>query len=256
MPSAHGQFVWHDLKTSSRKAAQSFYPAITSWGIQQSEVSPKYDMWTNHGIPVGGVEELSDALIPEHIGPHWLPYVCVYDVDACTRQVSAIGGTVRLAPTEIPTVGDWAVVADPQGALIGLFEPDGAAPAGGETPGVGEFSWHELMAADYKAAFEFYREIFQWEKIREFDMGLMGMYFIFGKNGQTYGGMFNRTPDMPAPNWLSYVRVPDVHRAANEVTRLGGKVVMGPTEVPGGDWIAQCIDAQGATFALHTPKAT
>jgi predicted enzyme related to lactoylglutathione lyase len=111
------------------------------------------------------------------------------------------------------------------------------------------------MTADYKAAFEFYRQLFQWEKVSEFDMGAMGIYFMYGQKGQTYGGMFNRRPEMPPPNWLSYIRVDDVKNVAQTVQQLNGKVLNGPMEVPGGDWIAQCMDPQGAAFALHTPKS-
>jgi predicted enzyme related to lactoylglutathione lyase len=111
------------------------------------------------------------------------------------------------------------------------------------------------MTNDYKAAFEFYKALLKWERISEADMGPLGMYFMFGQNGQTYGGMFNRTPEMPPPNWLPYVRVDDVTTAVDAVKRNGGTVMNGPMEVPGGDWIAQCLDAQGAAFALHTPKA-
>jgi predicted enzyme related to lactoylglutathione lyase len=63
--------------------------------------------------------------------------------------------------------------------------------------------------------------------------------------------MFNRSPNMPAANWLSYVRVGDVKSIAAKVQELGGRVLNGPMEVPGGDWIAQCLDPQGAAFALH-----
>ena len=56
---------------------------------------------------------------------------------------------------------------------------------------------------------------------------------------------------MPPPNWLSYIRVDAVKPVADQVAQLGGTVINGPMEVPGGDWIAQCIDPQGAAFALH-----
>jgi hypothetical protein len=75
---------------------------------------------------------------------------------------------------------------------------------------------------------------------------------MFGQRGETYGGMFNRSPTMPPPNWLSYVRVGDVKSSVGRVKELGGTVLNGPMEVPGGDWVAQCLDPQGAAFALHT----
>jgi hypothetical protein len=69
------------------------------------------------------------------------------------------------------------------------------------------------------------------------------------------GGMFNKTPEMPAPpHWLYYVRVDDVDRVAGEVPKAGGTVLNGPMDVPGGDRIAQCMDPQGAAFAIHHTK--
>ena len=134
---------------------------------------------------------------------------------------------------------------------LGIFEPAGVPPVHAGPPNIGEFSWHELSTTDYKAAAEFYRAIFKWEKISDYDMGEMGMYSMFGQRGEMYGGMFNGRPDIPPPNWLSYVRVEGVKPVADKVKQLGGTVFNGPMEVPGGDWVAQCVDPQGAAFALH-----
>ena len=116
---------------------------------------------------------------------------------------------------------------------------------------IGEFSWHELATDDYKSATNFYRALFKWEKTSDYDMGESGIYSMFGQGGQVYGGVFNRPPEIPAPNWLCYIRVEDVKRTADKIKQLGGSVMTGPMEVPGGDWIAQCMDPQGATFAIH-----
>ena len=81
------------------------------------------------------------------------------------------------------------------------------------------------------------------------------MYQMFSRNGVMLGGMFNASPQMPAPpGWLHYVLVDDVNRAVEAVTSGGGQVLNGPMEVPGGDWIAQCTDPQGAMFAVHARK--
>jgi predicted enzyme related to lactoylglutathione lyase len=154
-----------------------------------------------------------------------------------------------MGPKEVPNVGAWAIIADPQGATIGIYEP--AYPRLASAIRDGEFAWHELTTSDFAAAGEFYHKMFRWDQISDYDMGDHGIYRMFGQRGDTYGGMFNRSPNMPAPNWLSYVRVGDVKAAANKVQELGGRVLNGPMEVPGGDWIAQCLDPQGAAFALH-----
>jgi predicted enzyme related to lactoylglutathione lyase len=92
------------------------------------------------------------------------------------------------------------------------------------------------------------------------DMGEMGIYQMFGPEtdvGFSYGGMYSQEAGYPAPpHWLYYIMVPDVDAALARVTELGGQILRGPMEVPGGDMIAQCMDPQGGAFALHALKAT
>jgi predicted enzyme related to lactoylglutathione lyase len=248
---AHGRFVWHELAVPSPDAAQTFYTQVTPWKTQPWDHSPDYTLLTNEGTPLGGIAQLTADLAARGVPPHWLPYVSVYDVDACARQAVSLGGQLRMGPKEVPNVGAWAVVADPQGAVLGIYEPANV-PREAAPPRVGDFSWHELTTSDYNAGAEFYRALFRWEHVSDFDMGEMGIYSMFGQRGETYGGMFNRSPTMPPANWLSYVRVGDVKSSVGRVKELGGTVLNGPMEVPGGDWVAQCLDPQGAAFALHT----
>lgn len=82
-------------------------------------------------------------------------------------------------------------------------------------------------------------------------MGEAGIYYMFGQRGQVYGGIYNRPPELPTTSWLCYIRVERVQSTAEKIAAIGGAVVNGPMEVPGGDWIAQCMDPQRATFAIH-----
>jgi predicted enzyme related to lactoylglutathione lyase len=118
---------------------------------------------------------------------------------------------------------------------------------------VGEFSWHELAATNHAEIFPFYAELFGWNAMETLDLGAMGTYQVFGRAGVPLGGMFNKGDAIPGPPfWLYYIRVDDVAAAVGRVTELGGQVLNGPTEVPGGDMVAQCLDPQGAAFALHS----
>jgi predicted enzyme related to lactoylglutathione lyase len=245
-----GTFVWHELTTDDPVAAKSFYTQIAPWETKEWDDSIEYTMWTRGEKSLGGVVPLSAELKTSGVGPHWMPYVAVYDVDETVRRAASLGGRVRMGPKEVASIGAWAVIADPQGAVVGVFEPIDA-PSSASDGAIGDFSWHELATSDYKAASEFYRALFKWDATSDFDMGEMGIYRMFGKGGKTFGGMFNRRDDMPAPNWLSYVRVDSVKPVADKVRELGGTVFNGPMEVPGGDWVAQCIDPQGAAVALH-----
>lgn len=256
-PSApRGRFVWYDLSTTDTDGALRFYPEVMGWGTQPFEGPMPYTMFTKGDTPVGGVGKITDEQRAQGIPAHWMGHVGVANVDASAAEAKRLGGNVLYGPEDIPTVGRFAVIADPQGAMLSIFTPieemSGGGPPQGE-PAVGDISWHELTTTDHAAAFDFYNRLFGWEKTDQFDMGEpMGIYQMFGQGGTMYGGMFNCPPGMNMPpSWLYYVRVPDVNRAIEAAKRLGGQVMNGPMEVPGGDLIAQCTDPQGAWFAVH-----
>jgi hypothetical protein len=248
-----GRFVWYDLMTPDPGGAQKFYTKVLGWGTQTWEGQAPYTMWTVNGAPLGGIMQL-----PPNAGPpHWLGYVSTPDVDKTTKDGEARGGKTHVKPTDIPTVGRYAVLADPQGATYAAFTPQPTAqgPSDGP-PKNGEFSWFELATTDYAKALDFYKAQFGWDTIQDHDMGPLGMYRIFGRNGTQMGGMFKKPAEMPGPpSWLYYVMVDSASTAAERVTTNGGQVLNGPMEVPGGDWIAQCLDPQGAAFAVHSKGA-
>src|SRR5688572_29083868 len=256
MSNAPGRFVWHDLMTTDTEGAKKFYSGVAGWGTQEWDGGGgPYTMWTNNGAPFGGMMTLNDEMRKNNVPPHWLPSVGVENVDDTVAKATQLGATTIAPPMDIPGAGRYAIFQDPHGATIAIFAGEGAmsgAPA--EPPAYGDFSWHELTTADHVAAFEFYNKLFGWEKITEFDMGAMGMYLIYGQRGVQYGGMMTRTPEMPPPNWLCYIKVRDAKESAETIKRMGGTIMMEPMEVPGGDWIVVASDPQGAVTAVHAPK--
>ena len=158
-----------------------------------------------------------------------------------------------MEPMSVPDVGRMAVLRDPQGAVFAVFTAEADSPGREGPPQVGEFSWHELATSDYEAGFDFYSALFGWQKTTAMDMGEMGVYQMYGSGEHELGGMYNLLPEIPAPpHWLLYAKVPDVEAAAETVKSLGGQVLNGPMDVPGGDRVVQCMDPQGAAFALHS----
>jgi uncharacterized protein len=250
----HGQFVWYELTTPDVDAAKRFYPPITGWGTQQYDKD--YTMWTNGGVPVGGIFRLGPEQRAQGVPPNWMPYIEANNVDDTARLASSLGGKVIVPGTDIPNTGRFAVLQDPQGATFGVYRASGPSMGWDGTPVVGRFSWHELMTTDYQKAFDFYRKLFGWEKQSEMDMGGGNMYFMYGKGGKMFGGMFNRMPDMGnvPPFWLNYIFVKDVKKAVDATTRGGGVVKRPPMEIPGG-MIAILGDPQGAGFAVHQQTA-
>jgi predicted enzyme related to lactoylglutathione lyase len=145
------------------------------------------------------------------------------------------------------------VIADPQGAVISVFQPQGKMEPH-DTTKPGEVSWNELMTTDYQAAFGFYSELFGWKQQDEMDMGPAGKYRIYGQGDAMYGGMMNKPAEVQMPPaWIYYINTDDLDAAITRATTKGAKKIFGPQDVPGGTRVAQLIDPQGAVFALHGP---
>jgi predicted enzyme related to lactoylglutathione lyase len=250
----HGQFVWYELTTPDVDAAQKFYPRFTGWGIQPFDKD--YTMWTNGGTPIAGMFRLTDQMRQQGVSPNWMPYVETSNVDDTAAKAASLGGRVMVGPQDIPNAGRFAVLQDPQGATFGVLKPGNPGGAWDGTAVVGRFSWHELMTTDYVQAFQFYRDLFGWEKTGEMDMGGGQNYFMYGKGDKAYGGMFNRFGDMASmqPFWLVYIHVRDVGKAVDAASKGGGVVQRPQMDIPGGS-IAILGDPQGAGFALHHANA-
>jgi predicted enzyme related to lactoylglutathione lyase len=257
--SGFGSFGWYELMTSDPQAAEGFYTQLIGWTTQPWEGGDRpYTVWALDANPLGGLMELPDEVKQAGAPPHWIGYVMVESADATAGRVRELGGEVLHPPTEIPGAGRFSVIRDPQGAVLAIYESAEQMSDEECTPGVGRFSWHELVTSDHEAAYTFYAELFGWEKMDAMDMGPGGIYQLYGRRGAHLGGMFNKPAEMPGPPmWLYYISVQDVNSAVDKVKELGGQVVNGPMEVPGGDLIAQCLDPQGALFALHSsPRQT
>lgn len=240
-----GWFVWHELLTPNAAGAHEFYGKTLGWQQQPWEGDASYVMFKAKTGPVGATVESKTAT------PHWLPYISTRDVDATVEAAGRLGGRVEKPATPLPNGGRYAVLVDPQGAPFGIHS--GGEPAEGGPP-ESEFSWHELATSVAPGiAFGFYAALFDWDEIAEHDMGPMGMYLIFGRDGRRLGGMFDKgAAGKPGPAyWLGYVSVTDLEGTVEQAKAARGSLLVGPMDVPGGDRVAQLMDPYGAFFALH-----
>jgi uncharacterized protein len=239
-------FCWFELVTPDTQAAGDFYKTVIGWTSEMSSgpAGPYTIFKTAQDIHVGGMLEM------QGVPPGWLGYVAVDDVDAFARKVETAGGQVHKPPQDIPNVGRFAVVADPQGAMFVLFKDTSASPPARPAPmSPGSLGWAELHAADWEKAFDFYAGLFGWKKHDAVDMGAMGTYQTVGLD-QAFAGLFN-DPDPPSgPYWLYYFGVDGVDSALERVKTAGGEILIGPMEVPGGAFVVNARDPQGGYFAL------
>ncbi|MBB4124392.1 VOC family protein [Martelella radicis] len=256
-----GQFIWYELLTTDTKAASDFYSKVAGWvGADSGMPGIDYTLFNVPGFEMGlaGMMALTDEMCEQNVPPHWLGYVYFADVDAKTDEFVKKGSTTLMPPHDIPGIGRFSVMRDPQGAAICLMKtimPEGPMPPCPEPGSPGTFGWHELYAADGAEAMAFYAEMFGWQELSTHDIGPMGTYHLFGVDGEQIGGMMTRPPQMPQPAWAFYINVDAIDDAVERVKTGGGQVLTGPMEVPGGDMIAQCFDPQGAFFALVEHKS-
>lgn len=259
MANPPGSFIWYELLTTDIAAATRFYEAAVGLRIGESTDPGGMDyrmVATPGGGLVGGARELTPGMLAAGVHPAWLGYVFVEDVDAAVARVTAAGGSVHMPPTDIPHAGRIAMIADPQGAPLYMMRP--TPPPGQEKMESGVFhperpghvAWNELHARDGVAAFDFYAGQLGWEKSDALDMGPMGTYQMFTEGGsdQAIGAMMT-SPNMPRPMWVYYFNVPDIDEALERTQASGGSIMYGPGAIPGGQFIIQAMDPQGALFA-------
>ena len=242
-----GRFVWHELMTTDPQAAGAFYSKVLPWKTQPSGM-PDYTLWVAGKTQTGGLMAQPESARQAGAPPSWLVYIGTPDVDATATAAERLGGRVLKAPSDIPKVGRFAVLSDPQGATFAVFTPSGQ-PAGGAGPS--GFSWHELGTSDPQGALAFYTELFGWSRGPAHDMGPAGVYQLIEHGGAQVVGLYKLMDTSKPPHWLTYIQVASVDRAAAAAKAAGGRVTQGPMEVPGGSRIAQIVDPQGGAFAVH-----
>jgi predicted enzyme related to lactoylglutathione lyase len=250
MSAKQGSFVWYELLSTDVAAAKAFYAKLVGWSMQDMPMpGMSYTLLFAGATQVGGMMTIPADGARAGLRPYWGSYIEVDDCDGAASKVERLGGKIHRAPTDIPNVGRFAAVADPQGAMFNLFKPTQSGERSvSNTPG--QVSWHELHTQDWAKAFNFYSEMFGWQKGESHDMGPMGTYQLFTINGVPSGGVFNSPAAGAAPFWLVYFNVAEIEAGAKRITEGGGKITNGPMQVPGGTWVVQAADPQGAAFAL------
>ena len=252
-----GDFIWYELITSDIAGAKSFYDAVVGWNIaDKSDFPNDYRMiGRSDGKFAGGAMQITDDMAQHGAKPTWLGYILVADVDQSVAAIEQAGGKTYMPAFDIPGVGRVAMVADPQGAAFYVMKP--LPPQGDPNAKSDVFSpdaeqrvgWNELSTSDPAAARRFYGDQFGWGSEEFMDMGEMGQYRFLDHDGTRIGALCGVMPGQQ-PKWRFYFRVPSIAKAKETAEAKGGKIAMGPHQVPTGDWIIIGTDPQGAEFAL------
>ena len=247
-----GTFCWVELATNDTAAAKNFYSNLFGWDAEDSRHPRRRRV---HDVQDQRAERVRLAIPQQEeeakmgIPPHWNSYISAEDVDQTAKVAEGAGATLLAPPFDVMDFGRMAVLADPTGAVVSLWQA--RAHIGAQIRDEDNtLSWNELITSDAGKARAFYVEVFGWEPT-DMDMP-QGTYTTFKIGEEWAAGMMERG-DIP-PNWLPYFQVADAAAVGAKATELGGQALMSPESVQGVGKIGVYTDPQGAAFGFIEPE--
>ena len=247
-PIDSGRFVWRDLMSKDVATAKRFYSALFGWRFEDMKRGDRsYSLARLGSEPVAGIVDVS--ALP-NAGPQWLSFMEVADVDKTVAQVQSDGGQILLEPREVPSIARAAVIADPQGAPLGIAQLRRTV-ADPTQPTASHFFWQEYLAKDAVKGLEFYKRVANYDsKVSDTQLGFE--YHILMKT-RPRAGLFQLPAEATnvLPNWLPYVLVNDPTTLAARVTGLGGRILVPSAPERRKGTLVVIADPEGAPLALQ-----
>lgn len=248
-----GLIGWVDLMTRDTATAGEFYEGLFGWTRvdMPTPMGPPYTQFFIEGKLVCGMSPMMPG-VPETVGAFWNSYVIVEDAQQTVTKVLPAGGSVMMPPMEVMDQGSMAMVADPSGAAIGLWQPN--QHEGAEVFNVpGSLTWNELQTRELGAALPFYSAVFGWEWVDGPDEGYK-VANLPNKPGEdkTNGGAMAMPPNVPpeAPNvWMVYFAVAACDESMAKAQELGGMVFL-PAMQMGPGRFGGLVDPTGGMFLV------
>ena len=239
-----GTFSWVDLSTSDVGGAKDFYGGLFGWEFTDDEIEGTYTVCHLRGDVVAAMVQQD-----QHPG-HWNNYVAVDCVEKTTEKAKELGAGVLEDPFDVTEPGRMAVLADPDGALLCVWEARDHIGAG-RVGDPGCMAWNELQSRAPEKASSYYAELFGWQAQPIEQDGAIVYVTIKNTNGWLNGGIMPMTqqPDDAPSSWLTCFTVPSSDGAVERAKELGGALVAGPMQ-PGMGSIAVLNDPRGAVFAV------
>jgi uncharacterized protein len=251
---APGTFSWVDLATTDPEDAKRFYARVFGWDYQDQDAGGgrTYVEASIEGDAVAGLYSQPEEQRIQGVPPFWSNYVTVESADATSDRVGELGGSVHAEPFDVVEAGRMAVVADPTGAMLGLWEPRGSIGAR-RVNDPGCLTWNDLATNDPERAIDFYSGLFGW-RIEPIDTGGGPAYWAITHDGGAEGrngGVRELGPEQEGvpPHWMPYFTVTSVDQAIDRASAAEGAVLAGPLDIATGRF-AVLRDPQGAVFAI------
>lgn len=252
----HGVPCWVDHASGDPDGAAAFYAELLGWEAQDTmppDAPGRYLMCTLRGQQVAAISTQPTEGVP----PAWNTYVAVDDADAAAASAAEAGGTVLAGPFDVFDAGRMAVVQDPAGAVVSLWQA-GAHIGAALVNEPGTLAWNELTTRDVEGSERFYGTVFGWHAEKMESGG--GRYFTWHRRGDespdprtAVGGMMPMDgdiwpPELP-PHWMTYFAVEQTDATAARCRELGGAVAVAPFDTPAGR-IAVLNDPVGAVVSV------
>lgn len=246
---APGTFSWTDLTTTDQDAARAFYGALFGWEADDMPAGEGivYSMMSLGGHRVAAISPQPQAQREAGVPPTWNSYVTVESADATAARAAELGGTVHVQPFDVFDAGRMAVIQDPQGAWLMVWEPRRHIGAG-LVNAPGALVWNELASDELDGSTAFYAGLFGWS-IEQFP-GSEQVYLAIRNGEASNGGIREATPAGAPPHWLVYFGVEQLDAAIRRLQELGGTIHAGPIDIQMAR-IAIVADPQGAVFAIY-----
>ena len=240
-----GAPIWVDLLSSDVEASEAFYGGLLGWTFE--EPNPEFGGYRNaqlRGERVAGLMQNQPGE-PDL----WSVYLKTDDAEATVAKAEAAGSTVVVPPMPLQDLGSMAVVTDPGGATIGMWQP--GSHNGGVVAVDGAPCHWELHTRSYDDVLPFYAEVFGWTVNRDNEEDGFRYATYDVEPGENAGVMdASILPDDAPLGWGVYFLVPDMDAAVAKVAELGGKIDQGPDVTPYGI-LAVGTDSTGAQFKLR-----
>jgi predicted enzyme related to lactoylglutathione lyase len=245
---APGTFCWVDITTGDQDGAKAFYGGLFGWEADDRPVGEGlvYSMMLVDGKAVAAISPQPKSQAEAGVPPMWNSYVSVEDADAVAARAGELGAHVHAPPFDVMDAGRMAVIQDPQGAFVMIWQPKGTLGAQ-LVNAPGAFSWNELASPDVDGSASFYSELFGWKTAPM--EGAPMRYLVITNGGRSNGGITEPPPGAP-PHWLVYFAVEEIDAALAKAEELGGTRMAGPIDI-GIAKIGVVADPQGAVFALY-----
>jgi len=250
-----GSFSWAELATTDPAAAKKFYSALFGWSVVDNPFGPEpddiYTRLQQTQKDVGALYPMRAEQRRQGVPPNWLPYVTVSSADETAENVASLGGKLLMEPFDVMTFGRMAVLQDPSGATLALWEPREHIGAQ-RVNEPGSFCWMELLSNEVDKTAKFYTNLFGWTaKASTFD----DSYTEFWQGEQPIGGLMKTKPEWGPvpPHWTVYWQVEDVDATTAKAKSLGATVLTGPQDIPTVGRFSSLQDPQGAAFSIFKP---